>query len=857
MAIATIHNPTVSNPQIDSKVLAQQTNLLFSYARPVHFAALAVFGLIAYLFKGAADPELFMAWAIYAGAVELIRLLLTFQFHSRHIVAADAKKWFRIFRFGNFLSAVSWGLVGVVFFPPADIAQQSLLAVMLLSVAALAIPLLSFDFRSYLVFSSFAVLPVGLNLIFMGEQLPVMIGLLIYAVLVLLCFLAFRFNADTLDGIRTRFAYADIAEEFDTEVTTRINAENTLRKGEQRGRKQSYVLLDLAKEESVAAGDLPRALTVITEKAAQAIQCTRVSVWFCEPDFTEFRCVHLFDNGYHDAAPNIRLGTGEHARLYKRLERMRTFAISDTQTDKRAGDFWINYISPYRVSAALGAPFRQGGKVRGVIVHEHVGYPRTFSRDERMFASSLADFIALAISASGRNQVQEQLRHMANYDRLTGLPNRAMFHDRLNHALSKARRANREIAVLFVDVDRFKSINDSMGHHTGDRVLRSIAKRLMRCVRSSDTVARLGGDEFTVILEEFEDLDTVVSVCERILETTAEPLVIADGDMQLTCSIGISLYPNDASDSETLLQNADTAMYRAKKSGRNGYSFFTPDMHTQAVTRMEKENDLRKAMQRDEFELFYQPQVDTSSGKMVGVEALVRWNHPDRGLIAPGEFIPLAEETGQIVALGEWVLRAAAAQARKWERHLSPDLHMAVNLSVGQFMLRNVPTLVSDVLDESGVKPENLLLEITESLAVGEAKSTMDLLNELKQLGCRLALDDFGTGSSSLTYLKKFPVDIIKIDRSFVTDLVNDPHDAAIARATIGLAKSLGLLVVAEGVETDVQKSWLTEEGCDVMQGFLFARPLNSSDLEEWYRERVLLLAEGSTGQEGASRSLN
>lgn len=851
MAIATVHNPTVSNPQIDSKVLAERTNLLFFYSRPVNLASIGIAALLALLFREFVDAQAVAAWFTYVLLVESARLMLATVFNRRHVAASAASRWLALFRAGTLLSALGWAAAGVMLFPAGMIIQAVLLAIVLASVAALGIPVLSGDFKSYLVHSVMCVVPVSVQLGFSGENSGMIAAGVALVLLGLFVLLARRVSRDTQEGIRTRFAYADIAEEFDSEVTTRINAENTLRKGEQRGRKQSYILLDLAKEESISTGDLPLALTVITEKAAQAVQCTRVSVWFCEPDFSEFRCVHLFDNGYHDAAPNIQLNTGDHSRLYKRLERIRTFAISDTQGDKRVADFWLNYIAPYRVSSMLGAPFRHAGQVRGVIVHEHVGYPRSFSRDERMFASSLADFIALAISASGRMQVQEQLRHMANYDRLTGLPNRTMFHDRLNHALSKARRAGREIAVLFVDVDRFKAINDSLGHHTGDRVLRSIAKRLMRCVRSADTVARLGGDEFTIILEEIDDIDTVLSVCERILETVAEPLVIAENDMQLTCSVGIAHYPHDAADAETLLQNADTAMYRAKKSGRNGYQFFTNDMHQQAVSRLERETDLRKAMQRSELELYYQPQVDVQTGKVVGMEALVRWNHPDHGVINPADFIPLAEETGQISRLGEWVLREAVRQAQEWQDLFDEPFHMAVNLSVGQFMLRNIPNLVSEVLKESGLEPSSLLLEITESLAVGEAQSTLELLQDLKHLGCRLALDDFGTGASSLSYLKRFPVDIIKIDRSFVNDLHSDQHDAAIARATIGLAKSLGLVVVAEGVENRQQLEWLAEEGCDIMQGFYFAEALRAEEFHKWVEERKLILAAGDGSSAG------
>lgn len=859
MAIATVNNPRVNNPAIDSKVLAAQVNLLFLHSRGIHVATIAIVILLVALFREYAEFRYVVAWLLAFTVIELGRLLIASRFHNEDIPPARARRWLYIFRVGNLLSAAAWGAAAFVLFPADSIVHQVLLAVVLTAAAAVAVPLLAVEYQSFAIFSTAAILPVALRLLSQQEPVALIAAAASIVCGGLLFAIAYRVHTDLIEAFRTRFAYADIAEEFDAEVTTRIRAEDTLRRGERRGRKQNYVLLDLAKEESISAGDLPRAMEVVTAKAAQAIHCTRISVWFCDAEVTVFRCVHLFDNGYHDAAPGIQLSTGENSQLFHRLRRMRTFAVSDARSDKRLLPFRETYLAPYRISAVLGAPFRHEGKLKGVIVIEHVGRERIWSRDERMFASSLADFLSLALSASGRQQAQEQLRHMANFDRLTALPNRAMFQDRLAHALAKAQRSNREIALLFVDVDRFKSINDSLGHHIGDRVLRSMAKRLMRCVRSSDTVARLGGDEFTVILEELDDVETIISVCDRILETVAEPLVLSDAEMTLTCSIGVAHFPNDGSDAESLLQKADTAMYRAKKNGRNKYQFYTADMHQQAMDRLERETDLRKALQREEFALVYQPQVDVSSGKVVGVEALVRWRHPLKGLISPDDFIPLAEETGLIPQLGAWVLREACRQACEWKAEYGSDFHIAVNLSVGQFILRNIPELISTVLAETGLPADMLMLEITESLAVGEGKSTLVLLQDLKQLGCRLALDDFGTGNSSLSYLKRFPVDTIKIDRSFVRDINRDAHDAAIAKATINLARSLDLQVVAEGVENAQQMEWLQAEGCSLMQGYFFAAPLNAEQCGKWlaqgYEIQLANTGGNSKGSKKAERA--
>lgn len=839
MPIASSSHPQISNPEIESKVLGDQVNRLFAHASTFHLVSLVVIALLGTLFAGLVSSTALLAWTVPFVIAGFLNLLLALAYQRGPIAADRAGRWRGIFRTGVLLAGIGWGFAGVVLFVAGSVAHELLLASVLLVVAAAALPLLAADLRSYFAFALFSVSPIAARLLYEAQTVEVTAGISVLASLALLLLLAVRMSRDLQDSMRTRFAYEDVVDEFDAEVTTRVNAENTLRRGERRARKQSYVLLDLAKEEAIANGNLSRALNVISEKAAQAIACTRVSVWFCDSGFTEFRCVHLFDNGYHDAEPNITLRTGDQSELLNHLARRRTFAVSDTWNDKRAHRFLRDYLAPYRVSALIGAPFRHAGKVRGVLVIEHVGAPRRWTRDERVFASSLADFLSLAISSSGRQEAQEQLQYMANYDRLTGLPNRAMFQDRLAHALTKAHRANREIALLFVDLDRFKPINDSLGHHIGDRILRGIAKRLMRCVRSADTVARLGGDEFTVIIEEIDELETVIAVCERILSTLAEPLMIGDKEMSLTCSIGIALFPNDGTDGQTLLQNADTAMYRAKQAGRNGYRFFTSDMHEQAIARLERETDLRKALQRQELRLVYQPQIDIETGRTIGVEALVRWQHPVKGLIAPDDFIPLAEDVGLISQIGGWVLREACLQARKWREQYHQDFHVAVNLSVGQFMVRNVAELIAEVLHETGLPPDGLLLEITESLAVVEQASTLKLLQDVKALGCRLALDDFGTGNSSLSYLKLFPVDIIKVDRSFVRDLPGDAHDMAIARATINLAHSLGLTVIAEGVEQAAQLQWLRAEGCHIMQGYLFTVPMPPEECSAWLQAAV------------------
>lgn len=834
MAIATVNNPQVINPGIDQQVLGERVNLLFGGARGLGFFSILLAGMLASVFYLQTRSLLPLYWASGLLATLVVGLVVNTVFQRRQLFSDAAPAWLLRFRLITALQGLAWGAGALLLFDAGSEFHQLLLGFSLFGGSALALSPLSHDFRSYVLLILPVFLCIAASLLQAGGTFMPLALLATFGLLLPLLVLARREERETIEALRARFAYAEMAEEFDQEVTTRLRAEDTLLQGEQRGRRQSYALLELAREEAIIGGDIQRALTVITEKAAQAIECSRVSIWFCDEEFNEFRCAHVFDNGYHDTAPSHRVLTGAHARHYHRIEKSRTIAIADTRRDRRLADFRESYIAPFRTTAILAAPFRYNGKISGLIVHEHVGRPRDWILDERMFASSLADFVALTLSAAGRQQVQEQLRHLANFDRLTGLPNRVMFHDRLAHALAKAERFNRRIALLFVDLDRFKSINDSLGHQIGDRVLRRTAKRLVRCVRNCDTVTRLGGDEFTVILEEIDDMQTVVTVADRIIETLGEPLYLDDYDLHLTASIGISLFPDDGVDAESLLQNADTAMYRSKKEGRNRLQFFTSDMHDQAIERLEREREIRHAIENEEFELYFQPQLDIRSGRNVGFEALVRWNHPDRGFVLPGEFIGLAEESGLIARLGEWVLREGCRQAKEWFDEFGDEFHIAINLSAAQFIAQSIPQLVADALQESGLPPELLLLEITESLAVGEGVETLNLLQDLKKQGCRLALDDFGTGSSSLSYLKRFPVDIIKIDRSFVGDLQGDAHDAAIARATIGLARSLGLDVIAEGVETQLQLNWLLDEGCTIVQGFLFSEPLSAMACRHW-----------------------
>jgi diguanylate cyclase (GGDEF)-like protein/PAS domain S-box-containing protein len=426
-----------------------------------------------------------------------------------------------------------------------------------------------------------------------------------------------------------------------------------------------------------------------------------------------------------------------------------------------------------------------------------------------------------------------RMSYLAQHDSLTDLPNRILFSDRLTEAIAMAHRYRRKLAVLYVDVDRFKHINDSLGHDIGDRLLQSMAARLHACVRSSDTVSRQGGDEFVVLLSEVTHVQDAALIAEKMLLTLRTPHRIDLHDLHLTVSIGIANYPDDGTEAEVLMRNADFAMYHAKENGRNNYQFFQPEMNVRAVERQSLENGLRHAMERQEFVLHYQPKMNLQTRAIIGVEALIRWRHPQRGLVPPAQFIPVAEECGFIVPIGRWVLREACRQARAWYDAGLMPMRLAINISAVELRDRDFVAGVRSILTETGLEPHYVELELTETFLLQDSKSTATVLQALKDLGVGLALDDFGTGYSSLSYLKRFPIDTLKIDQSFVRNITTDADDASIVSAVISMGKSLHMQVVAEGVETQEQLAFLREQSCPYGQGYYFSRPLVAEEITQ------------------------
>jgi len=441
-----------------------------------------------------------------------------------------------------------------------------------------------------------------------------------------------------------------------------------------------------------------------------------------------------------------------------------------------------------------------------------------------------------------RKVIQQRIQHLAYHDNLTGLPNRSLLQDRLAHSIARAERAGRKVGVLFIDLDNFKNINDTLGHDVGDELLRQVARRLSECVRLEDTIARQGGDEFIVLLDGLEDSRGASLVAQKILNALRKAFVLGGSDQHVSGSVGIAMFPEDGRDAQTLMKNADTAMFHGKTQGKNTYQFFTQQMNVAVKRRMTLESALRRAVMNHDFVLHYQPQIDLDTGEILAVEALVRWKTEDSGTVSPGDFIPLAEETGLINEIGEWVLREACRQAREWQNMGLPRRRMAVNLSARQFGDRGFLDMVTRSLAETGLDPACLELEITESQVMRQTEGMIMLLNKLSEMGVQLAIDDFGTGYSSLSYLKRLPIQKLKIDQSFVRDITVDPNDTAIVVAIINMAKSLDLDTIAEGVETAGQLALLRSKGCHVGQGYYFSAPVRAEVLYPLLKQNNLYL---------------
>jgi diguanylate cyclase (GGDEF)-like protein len=605
--------------------------------------------------------------------------------------------------------------------------------------------------------------------------------------------------------------------------------------------------LSATNEAIVRATSRPELFELVCEAAASGGKFTLTTIVLVRPD-SDLLDVVAAAGPTANSARQATISSSE-ARPEGRglcgqaIRSRRASIINDYLADPRASAFH-DAARLDGTNSGASFPLLTHGDVVGVMSFMAVEKD-TFTPEFAELLQRLVDNVSFALEnfdrADEKTKADERIEYLASHDSLTSLPNREMFNGLLRRAIDAGARYQRQFALLFIDLDRFKVINDSLGHDAGDMLLVEIAGRLRRALRSSDVVARLGGDEFVVILEEAAERREVERVASEVLSVLSQPLLLSGHECHTTASIGIAMYPSDGTDLQTLTKNADMAMYLAKEDGKNGFRFFSKEIKTQSIERLRLESALRRALERNQFSLHYQPKIDMESRQITGVEALLRWDHPELGPVSPGQFIPLAEETGLIVPIGRWVLREACAQNMAWQRRGLRPVTMAVNLSPRQFADAHLLHDVDEALLASGMSPVLLQLEVTESMVMRNVSRAIKILDAIQSRGIRLAIDDFGTGYSSMSLMKQFPIDTIKIDRSFVRDLPVDSEDQAIAQAIISMGKALGMTVIAEGVETVEQETFLRNHACDEMQGFLFSKPLPARQMADLLRSEPRL----------------
>ena len=817
--------------EVESILQAERIGTLRHFGRWIDLAGMCAAILAGLAFWPETAHHRVIAWLIWIAAVSSLRLVMSWTYSWFVLTEPGRKTWQDLFLLVSVGVGFLWGLGGWIFFKPDSTVHQIALTALLATISALPAIALSTHRIIYLSYLAAVFTPVTMRLLFAFDYEGILITLLSLTMLMVFWLLADEGGREILANLRIRLAYRKTQRELEAEVTSRAHYQLRVESEEDRTRRKESKLLEIALDPRITSGDLRGACELISEHSVHATGCGRVSVWFMNDGKKLLRCAHVYQAGKHISKAFIDFETSASKGLLERLAKSRAIAMRDVSRNPMLSSVWEKYFRVVGTSAALFVPFRNGHGLYGIILHEWKRTGKDWTPGDMELASALADSMTVAIHAAERNKADAEMRRLATVDQLTHLPNRAAFLDRLSQAIARASRHNQKLTLLFVDVDRFKTINDSLGHHVGDQVLQEIALRLTRCVRAGDSVARLGGDEFMVLMEDCDDATAISFTCERIITALSSAISVSGIDLHPGCSIGISIYPQDGTDQATLLKNADMAMYRAKELGRNGFEFFTQDMQAKVLLRLSQENALRWALERHEFKLHYQPQFDIGKGGIYGVEALLRWEHPEFGVISPAEFIPLAEEMGLIVPIGRWVLREACRQMKTWQdaAHNS-HLKISVNLSPRQFAKGGLVEMVKEALAATGLRPSTLKLEITESVLMQDIDTNLQLLDELKLTGVHIALDDFGKEHSSMNYLKRLPIDAIKIDRDFVKGVGTNSFDPAIIHCLLALADRLRIKAVAEGVETLEQLAFLKAEGCRYVQGYLFSPPLPAAE---------------------------
>lgn len=660
--------------------------------------------------------------------------------------------------------------------------------------------------------------------------------------------LAYWFNQRSRKLYEVQNKLRDAHERLENRVierTEKLRQEIDKRKADQavkdlqvaRVNRQHAAIVKLSLHDSLFQGDIGRAAKMINETAAEVINVARASIWLIDDEQNHFEVVDLYEKDTDRHVQEEPLNIQDTPTYFEAIRRDRSIAVSDLFEDHRTSEL-KNYAQVSGITSLLNSPIRVGGKLRGVVCFEHIGATREWQDDEIRFSGEIADRFLQVLTNAERIKSEEQIRNLAFYDPLTGLSNRRLLLEAIQHELEVARRQRLYGSLLFFDLDNFKTLNDSLGHHIGDELLVQLSERLRSEIRKEDTAARLGGDEFVVLITgEYSSRKQAIrqsfNVAQKIQFAISGTYHLHGYEHIITCSIGITLFPEKDETAADVLKQADTAMYRAKEEGRNSVAFYHPEMQEAADKRLSLEKELRASIAAKKFEIYFQPQLD-SHGHLMGAEALVRWLHPDKGIVLPADFIPIAEETGLMLELGEWILKETCECIKG--RSIS---HVAVNISPRQFRQADFVENVVRILKETGTDPKDLMIELTEGIVIENIEDTIDKMNALKKLGIRIAIDDFGTGYSSLAYLKQLPLDQLKINDKFVRDIETDPSDAVIVETIISMARHLGLSVVAEGVETANQFAFLEDKGCNLFQGFYFSRPLARKEFQNYNHNGV------------------
>ena len=805
----TVDRPGAGSAPQEDYVLAQKVRVLYLQAPTSNLTVVAISILFFFVLRDRVDANLLGAWAGLMCAAAAFRLFLWYR-HRYHSEATSNRYWLRHYTIGSVIVGVSWSLIYLFMRDLDDMVVVAALFMLIFGVLSAAVAVLSAHLPAFFGYVLPQVVVISGSMLSQRDFSTGLLTVAIGAYLLMLTLFARNSNRQLLETVRLAYKNQKLVEELHGEITQR-----------------EQVIDERTRELSSSNTKLEREVSErkLAEKNAKIQYSLLRAVLDATPDL-------IFYKDYHDGSGTYLGGNRAFAEFVGRPMQEIIgrddlmlfgpdlggfFREKDRQMleggNPQENQEWVTYPNGERVllSTLKTQFFDEDREVLGVL-----GVSRDITEQKK--------------TEEKLRQQQQSLRHLAHHDPLTNLPNRLLLVDRLSQSVEKARRNDEGLAIFFIDLDHFKEINDSLGHTVGDQLLKAVSHRLREFVRHEDTVARLGGDEFTVLIEETHDSIAVGRLAVKVLSAFHDPFTLQEHELSITASIGISLFPDDGEDTETLLRNADAAMYRAKSEGRGDYRFYSADMTEQAHARVAMETALRKALAENQFVLHYQPQFEIRSGRLIGCEALMRWLHPADGLLAPDSFIPIAEESGLISQIGEWVLEEACRQIHHWHDLGLSDLRVSVNLSGRQLLGDQLVEVIRKTLDSTGCSPEWLALEITEGYLIQQPEKSRAKLQALRDMGVEIAIDDFGTGYSSLSYLKQFPISKLKIDHSFVRDIPVDQNDRAISSAIIALGQSLGLTVIAEGVEFAEQVEFLTAQGCNEAQGFLFGKPVTGEE---------------------------